>query len=159
MLIESNFPFSHSVFKRLVQQTSKNKDLFGKGLTREIKHLTPTFISVCQACEFFNRELTKLSDITRNFNDTIVLLENLPISVSVWNICKLCDTSEEAFNHDINEQIGALNTLIRTFDQENSGLLSPRFGLDLEIGRKKKHKKSARKCLNFKLSEWSMRLF
>ena len=29
----SNFSFSHSVFKRLVQQTSKNQGLFGKGLT------------------------------------------------------------------------------------------------------------------------------
>ena len=32
LLITSNFSFSHSVFKRLVQQTSKNQGLFGKGL-------------------------------------------------------------------------------------------------------------------------------
>ena len=29
----SNFSFSHSVFKRLAQQTRKNQGLFGKGLT------------------------------------------------------------------------------------------------------------------------------
>ena len=28
----SNFSFSHSFFKRLVQQTRKNQGLFGKGL-------------------------------------------------------------------------------------------------------------------------------
>ena len=31
LLITSNFSFSHSVFKRLVQQTHKNQGLFGKG--------------------------------------------------------------------------------------------------------------------------------
>ena len=33
LLVTSNFSFSHSVFKRLVLQTRKNKGLFGKGLT------------------------------------------------------------------------------------------------------------------------------
>ena len=32
LLVTSNFSFSHSVFKRLVLQTHKNKGLFGKGL-------------------------------------------------------------------------------------------------------------------------------
>ena len=32
LLVLSNFSFSQSVFKRLVQQTSKNQGLFGKGL-------------------------------------------------------------------------------------------------------------------------------
>ena len=32
LLIMSNFPFSHSVFKGLVLQTRKNQGLFGKGL-------------------------------------------------------------------------------------------------------------------------------
>ena len=32
LLVTSNFPFSHSVFKRLVLQTVKNQGLFGKGL-------------------------------------------------------------------------------------------------------------------------------
>ena len=32
MLVMSSFSFSHSVFKRLVVQTGKNQDLFGKGL-------------------------------------------------------------------------------------------------------------------------------
>ena len=32
LLVTSNFFFSHSVFKRLVQQTHKNQGLFGKGL-------------------------------------------------------------------------------------------------------------------------------
>ena len=31
LLVTSNFSFSHSVFKRLVQQTRKNQDLFEKG--------------------------------------------------------------------------------------------------------------------------------
>ena len=31
LLVSSNFPFSHSVFKRLVLQTRKNTGLFGKG--------------------------------------------------------------------------------------------------------------------------------
>ena len=33
ILVTSNFSFSHSVFHRLVMQTSKNQGLFGKGLT------------------------------------------------------------------------------------------------------------------------------
>ena len=33
LLVTSDFSFSHSVFKRLVLQTRKNKGLFGKGLT------------------------------------------------------------------------------------------------------------------------------
>ena len=33
LLVTSNSSFSHSVFKRLVLQTSKNQGLFGKGLT------------------------------------------------------------------------------------------------------------------------------
>ena len=33
LLVTSNFSFSCSVFKRLVQQTRKNQGLFGKGLT------------------------------------------------------------------------------------------------------------------------------
>ena len=32
LLVMSNFSFSHSVFKRLVLQTHKNKGLFWKGL-------------------------------------------------------------------------------------------------------------------------------
>ena len=32
LLIQSNFSFSHGVFKRLVPQLSKNNGLFGKGL-------------------------------------------------------------------------------------------------------------------------------
>ena len=32
LLVMSNFCFSHSVFKRLILQTGKNKGLFGKGL-------------------------------------------------------------------------------------------------------------------------------
>ena len=33
LLVSSNFSFSRSVFKGLVQQTCKNQGLFGKGLT------------------------------------------------------------------------------------------------------------------------------
>ena len=32
IVAKSNFSFSHSVFKRIVQQTRKNQGLFGKGL-------------------------------------------------------------------------------------------------------------------------------
>ena len=32
LLVASNFSFSHSVFKKYVLQTCKNKGLFGKGL-------------------------------------------------------------------------------------------------------------------------------
>ena len=35
-LVMRNFFFSHSVFKRLVQQTCKNQGLFGKGLTMSL---------------------------------------------------------------------------------------------------------------------------
>ena len=34
LLFTSNFPFSHSVFERLVLQTIKNQGLFGKGLKK-----------------------------------------------------------------------------------------------------------------------------
>ena len=33
LLTTSNFSFSYSAFKRLVQKTLENKGLFGKGLT------------------------------------------------------------------------------------------------------------------------------
>ena len=33
LLVMSNVSFSHSVFKRLLLKTRKNKGLFGKGLT------------------------------------------------------------------------------------------------------------------------------
>ena len=46
LLVMSNFSFSHSVFKRLVLQTCKNQDLFGKGLsfttTLKVKTLEDT---------------------------------------------------------------------------------------------------------------------
>ena len=44
LLVTRNFSFSHSVFKRCVQQTRKNEGLFGKGLDKigpvvaEIQH-------------------------------------------------------------------------------------------------------------------------
>ena len=37
LLVTSNFSFSHSIFKRLVLQTCKNKGLFGKGLSHVVK--------------------------------------------------------------------------------------------------------------------------
>ena len=39
LLVTSNFPFSHSVFKRLLLQTRKKKGLFGKGLIPVCLHL------------------------------------------------------------------------------------------------------------------------
>ena len=39
LLVTSNFSFSHSVFKRIVQQTRKNQGLFGKGLIMTDKYL------------------------------------------------------------------------------------------------------------------------
>ena len=46
MLITSNFSFSHSVFKKLVLQTRKNKGLFWKELTpcNESVDLFPLFL-------------------------------------------------------------------------------------------------------------------
>ena len=38
LLITSNFSFSHSVFQKLVLQTSQNQGLFGKGLTLIFKY-------------------------------------------------------------------------------------------------------------------------
>ena len=38
VLVTSNFSFSHSVFKRLVLQTLKSQDLFGKGLRPRSLH-------------------------------------------------------------------------------------------------------------------------
>ena len=35
LLVTSNFSFSHRVFKRLIQQTRKKQDLFGKGKIKE----------------------------------------------------------------------------------------------------------------------------
>ena len=35
LFVTSNFSFSHSVFKRLVLQTLRNKGLFGKGLGKK----------------------------------------------------------------------------------------------------------------------------
>ena len=40
VLVTSNFSFSHSVFKSLVQQTHKNQGLFGKRLIRLPFHST-----------------------------------------------------------------------------------------------------------------------
>ena len=36
LLVTSNFPFSHSVFKRRVLQIRKNQGLFEKGLTKDV---------------------------------------------------------------------------------------------------------------------------
>ena len=36
LLVKSNFSFSHSVFKRLVHQTRKNRGLFVKGLNTRL---------------------------------------------------------------------------------------------------------------------------
>ena len=36
LLVMRNFSFSHSVFRRLVQQTCKNQGLFGKGLFKVV---------------------------------------------------------------------------------------------------------------------------
>ena len=48
LLVTSNFSFSHSVFKRLVLQTLKNKGLFGKRLRegRSNTEVTKTFTDV-----------------------------------------------------------------------------------------------------------------
>ena len=53
LLVTSNFSFSHSVFKRLVQQTRKNKVLFGKGLWKFHPHMIPfmQFQFVCMIVE------------------------------------------------------------------------------------------------------------
>ena len=47
LLITSNFPYTHNVFKRHILQTGKNKGLFGKGLNCQQQMLliwtSPTF--------------------------------------------------------------------------------------------------------------------
>ena len=45
LLVTINFSFSHSVFKRLVQQTHKNQDLFGKGLTHYMDFTRAAIVS------------------------------------------------------------------------------------------------------------------
>ena len=49
LLLTSNFSFSHNVFKRLVQQTFKNKGLFGKELRDTIQN---AFFP--ESCPFFD---------------------------------------------------------------------------------------------------------
>ena len=46
LLVTSNFSFSHSVFKRLVQQTHRNHGLFGKGLNADKCIEEPTLKSL-----------------------------------------------------------------------------------------------------------------
>ena len=46
LLVMSNFFLSHSVFKRLVLQTRKNQDLFGKGL----KVFRPIYLENTGSC-------------------------------------------------------------------------------------------------------------
>ena len=55
LLIASNSSFSHSVFKRLVLQTHKNKGLFGKGLMMCMDHFK---------ISLFGKELTHSHTIT-----------------------------------------------------------------------------------------------
>ena len=47
--VASNFSFSHSVFKRLILQTSENQGLFGKEFKSELcgKELDPLFTDKC----------------------------------------------------------------------------------------------------------------
>ena len=45
LLVTSNFFFSYSVFEKLVRQTRKNQDLFGKGLMSILKLFVDTFVS------------------------------------------------------------------------------------------------------------------
>ena len=47
-LFTSNFSFSHNVFKRLVLQTRKNQDLFGKGLNAVMDNAD--HIRMCRTC-------------------------------------------------------------------------------------------------------------
>ena len=47
--VTSNFSFTHSVFKRLVLQTCKNKSLFGKGLT-PYQRRTLTHVKIQSIC-------------------------------------------------------------------------------------------------------------
>ena len=66
MLVTSNFSFSHSVFKSLVQQTRKNQSLFGKGLRRfNLFPNKPMFL-----CVYYTnllKTLWKKGEIVRQF--------------------------------------------------------------------------------------------
>ena len=56
LLVTSNFSFSHSVFKRLVLQTRKNKGLFGVGLSLALSLvLDHPFIKQC--CDLTHEEV------------------------------------------------------------------------------------------------------
>ena len=54
LVVTSNFSFSHSVFKRLILQTRKNKSLFGKGL---ILCQTRTFFDFSEMRAFLKNKL------------------------------------------------------------------------------------------------------
>ena len=56
----SNFSFSHSVYKRLVQQTRKNKGLFGKGLSPE------KVVLLINKIQYFGLDLRPLADQKKN---------------------------------------------------------------------------------------------
>ena len=52
LLITRNFSFSHSVFKRLVQQNHKNQGLFGRGSSRLISLFYPILFVIPKCTQF-----------------------------------------------------------------------------------------------------------
>ena len=75
----SNFSFSHSVFKRHVWQTCKNKDLFGKGLkwfVKTKKHLQETKWRQTQN----NKHKYHMHEVFKRLYDIGTSLQNKKIS-------------------------------------------------------------------------------
>ena len=58
LLITSNFSFSHSVFKRLVLQTSKNQGMFGKGLNLKLLSANSFSLEESKICHLLTHSHT-----------------------------------------------------------------------------------------------------
>ena len=58
LLVTSNFSFSHSVFERLVRQTSENQGLFWKELMHKPYHTIRSFFIRPWQESFLSRQLT-----------------------------------------------------------------------------------------------------
>ena len=122
-------------------------------LDKSTRQLRPNFGTVGEACDFFNRLLQRISRISNSSPHTLIVLEIPRISIRNWNELKSYSLPEDVYlsDNEVNQQIDEINALIRTFNTENSGISSPRFGLDLEISRKDKRKTTTRKAVNFNL--------
>ena len=83
LLVTSNFSFSHSVFKRLVLQTRKNRGLFGKGITALTTHPRPGWATIALGFSKFSHIRTLRWFPSRS--DTSIL--DVPESVQNRMLC------------------------------------------------------------------------